>query len=101
MKYTTYTTIETEDGKYKLSALLNDDLEYCMTALEVPQEVCSTTLWDNDRYIIKSVLPFLKKKYDKIESDDDSYKRIPKDRRKEVKQIIKQGIKLGFFKNEL
>lgn len=98
MEFTTYTTIETDDSKYKLSALLING-EYKMTSLEIPKEIDNDNYWDNPDYLLNSLLPFLQKKKDKIKSDDKSYKLIPKDRRREIKKLIKEGVKLGFFKN--
>ena len=100
MKHTTYTTIETTDGKYKLSALWYYKTgEYAMTSLELP----NGEHWDNGRYLLNTLLPFLRKKYDEMElfGDIDKLKlEIPKEHRKELKGIIKQGIKLGFFKED-
>lgn len=99
-KHTVYTTIETDDGNYKLSALLKEDGSYTMTSLEVPKEVDNDLYWDNGDYLLYSVLPFLKKNKSSIKNKEDrSYRLIPKSRRKEVKGILKQGIRLGFFKD--
>lgn len=99
-KYTVNTTVKTDDGAYQLSALLKEDGSYCMVSLEVPVEVDKDLYWDNEDYLLYSVLPFLKKNKSVIkDKEDKSYRLIPKDRRKEVKGILKQGIRLGFFKD--
>jgi len=99
MKYTTSIIIETDDGKYKLCALFYyNENKYAAPWIEI--KGCDHI--DNDRYIINTLLPFLKKKYDEMECPDDKKQLksdFPKDRRKEVKGIIKEGIKLGFFKD--
>jgi hypothetical protein len=101
MKHTTYTTIETVDGKYKLYALwYYETNEFKAPSLCLPNE----EHWDNEVYLLETLLPFLKKQYKKVKDkhEIDNLKRdIPKEYRKELKGIIKQGIKLGFFDESL
>jgi len=102
LKYTTFITIETDDSDYVLSSLVNKDGTYSMTSLEVPKKLFENNYWDNADYIINTLYLFLKKKYKKISQEDlVDLKKIPKSRRKELKGIIKQGIKMGLFKEEL
>lgn len=95
MKHTTYITVETDDGRYKLSALVEDDGSYHCPSLEVPKEVDEDNYWDNSVYILGAVLPHLKGKCFLPE-----LLVIPKKDHKELKSVIKQGIKMGFFKHE-
>lgn len=101
MKYTTYVTIETDDGNYKLSAIIINNIP-CSPWLEVPEDIDKDMLWDGSKWILDTLYPSLagKKKRKEYNIIDNTYELIPKNRRKEVRGIIKQGIKMGFFNEE-
>ena len=106
MKYTTYITIETDDGKYKLSALyFHKKDNYAIPSLILP----NGESWDNSKYLIEYVYPFLQggKFEDSIYYTEDVVsiveelkKDIPKEYRKELKGIFKKAIKMGMFNND-
>lgn len=102
MEYTTSVTIETDDGQYKLTAIIYK-LKLCMPYLEVPKEINENNLWDNSTWLLNTLYPSLagKRKRKEYNITDNTYKSIPKDRRKEVRGIIKQGVEMGFFNDEL
>jgi hypothetical protein len=101
MEYTTSVTIETDDGKYKLCAIIVNNIP-CSPWLEVPEDTDEDLYWENSTWLLNTLYPSLagKRKRKKYNITDNTYELIPKDRRKEVRGIIKQGIKMGFFNEE-
>ena len=106
MKHTTYITIETDSGDYKIKALLNNDGSYSMPSLEfINSQTKEEEYWDNPEYLLNTLLPILKKTYEPLLYDDKREvkyikKTIPKADRKELKSIIKESIKLKILKYE-
>lgn len=97
MKHTTCLTIESDDSYFKLSALYyKKENKYYMPDLAFNNiHYC-----DNTNYFIDTLIPFLKKQYGKMKyiEDKKELKQLTKGRKKELLGIIKEGMKLGFFK---
>lgn len=98
MKNTTSITIETDDGKYKLSALVLPS-----GLLAMPSFSFNDQYWDNSIYLLRTLYPFLQGKYHKI--DEDSCKELKstfnKPLRKKLKSMFKQAALMGFFRESL
>lgn len=99
MTLTTSTVIEDDSGKYKLSALFfHKTNKYRLPSLSI-----DGSHWDNADYILTILIPFLKGKYYKINSNILSYlkNKIPEKDRGILLKILKKGKKLGFFNDAL
>lgn len=92
----TYTSINTDNDNYKLSAILHNGV-YDMTSLDC-KDVNDETIfcWDNDEWLINELYPMLTG--DKP-FDSETEESLPIEDIAEVLELFNEAIKLGFFKN--
>lgn len=88
----TYTSIDSDSEKYKISALLIKG-KYCMPSLSIKIKDGSIEYWDNIRFLYFNLLPHLKK--EKI--NDEIYATIPIEDNKILLELFTEAIKLNFF----
>lgn len=93
-----YTTISTECGDYKLSALLDKNGKYSFPYFEIldSDDLTKTIeIWDNVSYFLKTLIPYLKN-----EIEDEELDKYFSETKEEILELFEEGIEMGFF-NEL
>lgn len=100
---TVFSTIESTDGKYKLTALLEDGDSYCMTSFEFTSKDNREEYWDNEDFIFGELYNVFDTWYTQNKADDLAtlntvLQSIPLTDFEVVYSILKKGLELKFKK---
>ncbi len=91
-----YTTISTECGDFKLSALLDKNGNYSFPYFEIldTEDLTKTIeVWDSVSFFLETLIPYLKN-----EIEDEELDKYFSEMKEDILELFEEGIEMDFFK---
>lgn len=95
-------TIQTEDNKYSISALINKNGDYVMPSFNIKENTDNQEIWDNDTYLIEELYPKLVQYKESTERIFEllDIEVIPESDILDILELFEEAFKIGVLKRK-